>query len=228
MNALKKILMASAVTFGLLAGHTAQAGIPVIDGANLAQSIQQVWAWAQQYQQMIDQIQNQVEQIRQLEQQLESMNGIRNMGDLVNNPASRNYLPADYATMLNSGVSGWASIAAAAKRFDESLSTLDPSSDTAKDFQALRKQAAINRASAEAAYNAASQRFNDIQVLLNKVNAAPQAKDIADLQARLMAEQVMVQNEANKLEANRQLVEAQNLIANQQANEYERQFLLTR
>jgi len=51
----------------------------------------------------------------------------------------------------------------------------------------------------EDGYNQASQRFSSIQVLLDKVNAAPDQKDIADLQARIQAEQVMMQNESTKL-----------------------------
>ena len=49
---MKKILRILALATGLAFGSSAHAGIPVIDGANLAQSIEQVLAWAQQYQQM--------------------------------------------------------------------------------------------------------------------------------------------------------------------------------
>ena len=53
MKALKKFFGAIAITLGLVAGTPAHAGIPVIDAANLAQAIQQMMAWAQQYQQMV-------------------------------------------------------------------------------------------------------------------------------------------------------------------------------
>jgi type IV secretion system protein VirB5 len=55
--------------------------------------------------------------------------------------------------------------------------------------------------------------------LLDKVNAAPDAKDIADLQARIQVEQVMLQNESNKLQALQQLAAAQRDLQIQQGRE---------
>ncbi|MCL2524878.1 MAG: P-type DNA transfer protein VirB5 [Betaproteobacteria bacterium] len=212
MKALKKFFGAATLTLGLALGNSAHAGIPVIDAANLAQAIQQVASWAQQYEQMVD-------QLKQMEQAYENLNGIRNMGSLVNNPLARKYLPAEYQTILSQGVGQWQSIYDAAKKFDMATSSLSASSDAAQAFQQIAKQAAINRATAEEAYKTASQRFDDIQVLLDKVNAAPDAKDIADLQARIQAEQVMMQNEANKLQMLAQLASAQKDLQNQQARE---------
>lgn len=212
MKSLKKLFGAFALFFGLAVGNSAHAGIPVIDAANLAQAIQQVTAWAQQYQQM-------VQQIQQLQQQYQNLNGIRNMGSLVNNPLARQYLPSDYQTILSNGVGQWQAIYNASKKFDMATSSLSASSDAAQAFQQIAKQAAINRAGAEEGYKTASQRFSDIQVLLDRVNNAPDAKDIADLQGRIQAEQVMMQNEANKLAMLQQLASAQRDLAMQQAAE---------
>lgn len=212
MKALKRLFGAFALAFGMAAGNAAHAGIPVIDGANLAQAIQQVTAWAQQYQQM-------VEQIEQMQQAYNNLNGVRNMGSLVNNPASRKYLPDDYQTILSNGVGQWEAIRDAARKFDMATSSLAASSDAAQAFEQVAKQAAINRAGAEEAYKMASQRFSDIQVLLDRVNSAPDAKDIADLQGRIQAEQVMMQNEANKLQMLAQLASAQRDLQSQQARE---------
>ena len=212
MNPLKKFLGVSALYFGLAVGNSAHAGIPVIDAANLAQAVQQVTAWSQQYQQMVQQIQH-------LQQQYQNMSGVRNIASLVNNPLARQYLPADYQTILNSGVGQWQAIYNAAKRFDINKTTLASTSDAAQAFQAIAKQAAINRASAEEGYKTASQRFSDIQTLLDRVNNAPDAKDIADLQGRIQAEQVMMQNEANKLAMLQQLAAAQRDLQVQQARE---------
>jgi type IV secretion system protein VirB5 len=212
MKALKKLFGVFALVFGLAAGNPAHAGIPVIDGANLAQAIQQVTAWAQQYQQM-------VEQIQQMQQAYNNLNGVRNMGSLVNNPVSRKYLPDDYQTILSNGVGQWEAIRDAAKKFEIASTSLSASSDAARAFEQVAKQAAINRAGAEEAYRTASQRFSDIQVLLDRVNSAPDAKDIADLQGRIQAEQVMMQNEANKLQMLAQLASAQRDLQIQQARE---------
>ena len=212
MKALKKLFGVFALVFGLAAGNPAYAGIPVIDGANLAQAIQQVTARAQQYQQM-------VEQIQQMQQAYNNLNGVRNMGSLVNNPTARRYLPDDYQTILSNGVGQWEAIRDAAKKFEIASTSLSASSDAARAFEQVAKQAAINRAGAEEAYSTASQRFADIQVLLDRVNSAPDAKDIADLQGRIQAEQVMMQNEANKLQMLAQLASAQRDLQIQQARE---------
>lgn len=201
-----------ALLLGLAVVNPAHAGIPVIDGANLAQAIQQVMAWAQQYQQM-------VQQIEEMQRAYNNLNGARNMGSLVNNPSSRKYLPDEYQDMLSNGVGQWEAIRNASRKFDMASSSLSASSDAARAFEQVAKQAAINRASAEEAYKTASQRFNDIQVLLDRVNSAPDAKDIADLSARIQAEQVMMQNEANKLQMLAQLAQAQRDLGMQQAAE---------
>lgn len=212
MKLFKKFFGAFALMIGLGMGNAAHAGIPVIDGANLAQAIIQVQSWAQQYSQM-------VQQIQQAQQQYNSISGIRNMGSLVNNPAKRQYLPADYATILSQGVGQWSAIRDAAKKFDVASTSLSASSDAAQAFNQVAKQAAINRASAEEGYKTASQRFSDIQVLLDKVNNAPDAKDMADLQGRIQAEQVMMQNEANKLQMLASLASAQRDLQIQQNKE---------
>lgn len=197
---------------GFVVCNAAYAGIPVLDSANLAQAIQQVTAWAEQAKQM-------AAQIKEMEETNRNMSGVRGMGDLANNPASRNYLPSDYQSILNNGVGNWKAIYEAAKIYDIALSSLAANSDTSQAFQQAARQAAINRAAAEEGYLAASQRFAAIQVLLDKVNAAPDAKDIADLQARIQAEQVMMQNEANKLQTLAQLAQAQRDLQAQQARE---------
>lgn len=212
MKALKRLFGAFALAVGIAAGSPTYAGIPVIDAANLAQAIQQVTAWAQQYQQMVDQIQ-------QLQQAYSNLNGVRNMGTLVNDPVSRKYLPDDYQTILSNGVGQWQAIRDASRKVDMATSNLAASSDVAQAFEQVAKQAAINRAGAEEAFKMASQRFTDIQVLLDRVNDAPDAKDIADLQGRIQAEQVMMQNEANKLQVLAQLASAQRDLQSQQARE---------
>lgn len=209
---MKRLVIALFSTGIGLSPPTFAAGIPVIDSANLAQAIQQVTAWGTQAQQMVD-------QLNQMQKQLENASGVRGMADLVNDPATRQYLPAEYQTLLSDGVGQWEAIQEAAKVFDIEDSSLAGNAEAVASYNADRKQNAINRASAEEAYASASQRFEDIQVLLDKVNSAPDAKDIADLQARIQAEQVMLQNEANKLAALEQLSQAQAAIRNQQSHE---------
>jgi type IV secretion system protein VirB5 len=219
---MKKLLSIVALFVSLVGVNTAHAGIPVIDGANLAQAVQQVLSWAQQLQQMAAQLQ-------QMQQTYNSLNGVRGMANLVNDVNARKYLPPEWQQTMNlmnssggqyGGISGSiASIKAAAKITDLADTGLDANSAAAKAFQASQNQAALNRAVGEEGYKQASQRIDSIQQLLNKVNDAPDQKDVLDLQARIQAEQAMLQNEQIKLALMTQLQQAQRDIAYQQAAE---------
>ena len=47
----------------------------------------------------ITKISNQVQQITQLQSQLDSINGVRNLGNVFNSPLLRNYVPAEAYTV---------------------------------------------------------------------------------------------------------------------------------
>ena len=98
---MKKSVRALTIVAALFAGTQAHAGIPVIDAANLANSIQQVVAWGQQYTQMTQQITQLQQQITQAQQAFNNLNGIRGMANLVNNPALRTYLPPNWNQTMN-------------------------------------------------------------------------------------------------------------------------------
>ena len=90
-----KVTAAAFVMAGVFGVSDARAqGIPVIDVANLIQTIQQVLD-------DITSIENQVQQITQLQHQLNSINGFRNLGNVFNNPMLKNYVPAEAYTYLN-------------------------------------------------------------------------------------------------------------------------------
>jgi type IV secretion system protein VirB5 len=224
----KRWLRLVVLSASLGVGSQAHAGIPTLDTANLISSIQQVLAWMQQYEQMVQQIEGIKQQVTQAEQMYNSVSGIRNMADLVNNPALRSYMPGDWnqtmSLISNPGSFGSisssiASIRDAARITGVDTTGLDPNSYAAKQFVGSQNQAATNRALGEASYKAATDRITSIQTLLDKVNDAPDEKDILDLQARIQAESTMVQNENVKLAAMEQLAQAQRDIAYQQARE---------
>ena len=77
MNKALKPMVGMFVVLGS-AGVHAQ-GIPVIDAANLVQTVQQVIN-------DITKINNQVQQITQLQAHLSSINGMRNLGNVFNSP----------------------------------------------------------------------------------------------------------------------------------------------
>jgi type IV secretion system protein VirB5 len=194
----------------------------------VAQAVQQVTAWGKQYSQMAQQYSQLVNQYNQAVTTHNSMNGARGMNSLVNDPALRRYLPNEWGQAMNllnspGGYTGLQSkingIRSAAQVTSIADTGLDPNSATGRAFVGAQNQAAMNRALSEEGYKQASDRITAIQTLIDKVGDAPDAKDVADLQARIQAEQVMVQNELVKLHLMSQLQQAQRDIMAQQARE---------
>jgi len=209
MKLINKTISTIGLAISICVGNNAFAIDVVSDPTHMAETVA---GWASQAKSMYT-------QYTTLKSTYDSMNGSRGMADLVNNPALRQYLPANYQDILRSGYGTWESIRSASKIMGIEDTTLSPTSDVAKAFESAARQASLNRATMEDGYNQASQRFDSIQVLLDKINAAPEQKDIADLQARIQAEQVMMQNENTKLAMLGQLAQAQRDLGNQRAME---------
>ncbi|MGO8112922.1 hypothetical protein, partial [Rhizobium leguminosarum] len=73
--------------------------------------------------------------------------------------------PKEYQTLLQQGVGDWKAIYYASKQYENALNGLANSNNASQAFQQMAKLAAVNRASAEAAYNTASKRFDNISRL---------------------------------------------------------------
>lgn len=193
----------------LTMGNAHATGFPVIDIASIAKD---AISWAQQVADMKLQYDQLVNSYKQSVKNYESISGIRNMADLVNNPASRYYIPAEYQDILrlSTGIRGGhyddlqnrvAELREGAKLLDIDDSWDDENSISGIAFVSAQNQIAINSALSEKAFNEINLRTNNLQILLDKVNDAPDGKDIADLTARIAAEQAMLINESNKLTA---------------------------
>lgn len=203
---IKHVLVSSLI---LLTMGNAHAGVPVIDAASIAKS---AISWAKQVIDMKLQYDQLVDQYDQAVENYESITGIRGMADLVNNPASRYYIPAEYQDILklSAGIMDGdyddlqdrvSALREGAKILDIEDSWIDEDSIAGIAFVAAQNQIAINSALSEKAFDEINLRTGNLQTLLDKVNDAPDSKDIADLTARIAAEQAMLTNESNKLTA---------------------------
>jgi type IV secretion system protein VirB5 len=106
------------------------AQIPVTDGAAIARhtasQVETIAKWKMQYDQMVSQIDQQ-------KQQYQSVTGTRNLGNIMNNPALRDYLPNDWQGVYDSvkkggysGLSGrGASVYGANRVFDSCASSVN-------------------------------------------------------------------------------------------------------
>lgn len=212
-----KTLRALLFSFQLcLIGLSAHAQIPVTDVASLTQQIQQVAAWAQQIQGMKD-------QLTQQQQLFNSMNGARGIGQLLNNPELKNALPADWQKVYSSIQSGgYAGLTGTAKVIRDANAIYDCNSGAAGTVARCNRElnkVAQDKAFASDAYAAAQRRLDNIQALMGQIDNTTDAKQIFELQARMQAENGMIQNEQTKLMMFRMMADSEDKLIAQQKRE---------
>jgi type IV secretion system protein VirB5 len=186
----------------VMAMPSARAQWAVIDVASIQQLMVQIEYWKQQ-------VEGMAAQLDQLQQTHAALTGGRGMEALLaTSTAQRNYLPADWAGMLKvlegtGGPYGDLSAAVAAAidaRKVLSDARLEGLGEAERDSVLKARQAAAGAAvTAQRAYANAGQRFEALQELVNAIGEAADAKAIADLEARIAAEQAMLGNEQAKL-----------------------------
>ena len=210
----------TATLIGLVASGTTHAqGIPVIDVANLVQSVQQVVDG-------ITRINNQVQQISQLQTQLDSMNGARNLGRIFDSPTLRNYVPPHaYAAVNEIDTSGYAGLTGTGKLLrDASLhyNCLDLSGSARTACQAVLAQPYQYKGLLQDAMKAAAGRLSQVDALMNEINATRDQKAIQELQARIGAEGVLLAHEASQVQMLQAMAAADERIA--RSRDRERQY----
>ena len=223
MKAARRFLITLLFTAILFTSSTSHAGIPVFDGANLAQQIQQVVSWVQQYKQMVDQLTQLQQQYQQMQQQYQSLTGVRNLGNIYNNQQLQDVVPQNLSNVYNSiNTGGYNSLTSDAKNLRSANMIYNCEDRTGQSKLAC--EAILNLPSQSLAYdqNALSltqQRVAQIQSLQNSINSTQDPKAIAELQARIQAENVQVSNDANRIAIMQSMAAAQQRAAAQAQNE---------
>lgn len=193
-------------------------GIPVIDVANLIQTVQQVMN-------DITAIGNQVQQIVQLQEQLRSISGIRNLGDILNNPLLRNYVPAEVYTVLNTvntaGYSGLSGTAKALRDLHMVYNCLDRGGDAVLRCQSSLAQPYQHKGVLQDAMKSAAGRLTQIQSLMRQINTTVDQKSILEIQARITAENALLAHEMSQVQMLQGMADSEDRIA--QSRERERQ-----
>jgi type IV secretion system protein VirB5 len=199
---------------------SAHAQIPVTDVGAIFQLITEVNTLAQE-------LQVAQQDLAQAQQAYQAITGTRGMQNLLSG-TQWNYLPSDWTQlqgMLNGGGATYSalagsvqgSMAANAVLTSSELAAL--SSEEQSDVQARRQSAALAAGIAQQALATTSARFASIQQLINAIPTATDEKGILDLQARIGAEQGMLQNDSAKLGVLYQIAQAQELAEHQHEDE---------
>ncbi|TLY98287.1 MAG: type IV secretion system family protein [Gammaproteobacteria bacterium] len=204
--------VASLVLVGLLllGNRAAHAQFAVIDVASLVQLMQQVQTLEQQ-------VQTAQAQLTQARNEYAAITGSRGMQLLLSGTV-RNYLPVNSAQLsqVMSGSSAtFPGLAGDVRQLMSANAVLTPAQvaslsppEQARVISA-RQSAALLQATARAALANSSDRFASLQQLIGAIGGASDQKASLDLNARIVAEQAMLQNEHTKLQMLYQVAQAQ-------------------
>lgn len=169
--------VALAATIGL--SHPAMAGgIPVIDVSSLTQQILQV-------QHMLNQIEQLKSQLETANKELDSMSGVRGLGNVIDSAYDTAVNVDPNQVLSDAGIRG--------------ASEYGLSGDVADLYDSGNQNTATWLGQSQKSLEQAQERFSELTGLVAQVNNSPDQKDVLDLQARIGAEQVMLQNEMAKL-----------------------------
>ncbi|MFO1503925.1 MAG: type IV secretion system protein [Steroidobacteraceae bacterium] len=201
-------------------GSAAQAQWAVVDVRAIAQMTQQLSVLRQQLQT----VQN---QLTQAQREYQSITGSRGMDQLLRGTV-RNYLPEDWRALQDAldGLSGsYGALASQLQSVLQGNAVLSEdqvgrlSVAEREQLQARRRTAALLQVTSREALEASSERFVALQQLIDAIPTATDQKAVLDLQARISAEQAMLQNEQTKLMLLYHATEAEELARRQRSSE---------
>lgn len=183
-------------------------GIPVTDQAAIAKQIESI----AQLKSQLDALNQQISQAQELYGSLNKITDMANVASLLNDSAIRKALPQDFNAIesLLRG-SGGGVFGDSVSKFLEGNSTYRTS---ANDFYAQELSRAQDRNAGQMSlgqqiYDAATKRIDGIDELRQKISSAADAKDIADLQARLQAETAFLQTDVLRMQGLQMVQQAQ-------------------
>jgi type IV secretion system protein VirB5 len=188
----------------------AKAQFAVIDVGAIVQLVQEV----EQMEQVLQTAQN---ELNQAKQEYQSITGLRGMQNLLSG-INRNYLPTTWAQLpigLASPIQSQVNTNAVLT--STQMAALSPAEQ--QQLNAARGNAALLQVATQQAYATTSGRFASVQTLINAIPSATDQKGILELQARIQAEQGMLQTDSTKLNLLYQAAQAQELARKQSALE---------
>jgi type IV secretion system protein VirB5 len=198
----------------------AHAQFPVIDVASLTQLIQE-------YETLQQQLSTAESQLSQARSEYAAITGNRGMQTLLAG-TNRNYLPTNWSQLsqvMNGSPGGYPALATQVTTLVNANAVLSPaqvatlSPTQQPQLAAARQNPALLQATARTALSNASDRFASLQQLISAIGSAADQKASLDLNARIAAEQGMLQNESTKVEVLYQLVQSQEWARAQRARE---------
>ncbi|WP_068879367.1 type IV secretion system protein, partial [Phenylobacterium sp. CCH12-B4] len=186
-------------------------------------------AYLRAYDQLVE-LKAQVSQGKQLYDDFNKLTNVNSLAAALNNPTLRRYLPAevqDTSRLLNGSLSDLGSIGSratsirdAGRLFTPDKTGLSPVGQYYQDsLVKAGDRAARDIALGESAYRTAAERQGGLDELRVALNNAKTAKEVMDLQARIAAEQALINNDQMQLQGLAMMQEAERRLAEQRDQE---------
>ncbi|MDM0116770.1 P-type DNA transfer protein VirB5 [Variovorax sp. J22R133] len=204
---------------GVACGAHAQVPVTVTsDIPATMNQIQTIAKWAEQ----LNAMSRQLDQMRQV---YGTLQGSRNLGNLMNNDLLTQYLPQDYvqaAQRLRSGSGSFSGISGSLNdivRANQLKSCAELNSDAAMRSACTQqwRQLALQKQIGDMGYRKASENIRNLQTFVGSINASTDQKAISEVQARIQVETVRMQNEQIKLSTIQAMEEADRRLQQQSA-----------
>jgi type IV secretion system protein VirB5 len=219
LRGLRGCVLVLGFAWGLCGGASAQ--IPVTVTSDIPATIHQfetIAKWSEQ----LNSMSRQLEQMRQV---YGTLQGGRNLGNLLGNDLSNQYLPQDYvaaANALRSGGGSFSGISGSLNdivRANQLRSCAELNSDAAMRTACNQQwqQLALQKQIGDMGYRKASENIRNLQTYVQSINGSPDVKAINEIQARIQVETVRMQNEQIKLSTIQAMEEADRRLQQQTA-----------
>lgn len=211
---MKKIILATMISASALITANVNAGVPVVDAAGNATRIANFTKQMAEYANQLNTMKNQLQTQKST---YESLIGTRDLNKLMN--AGSKYLPAEtlqtYEKIRNGDTKSLlGQMTALSQKYQNTGSSSLASSKAVKD--AGREAHLRNEAIIDQAFQRSNSRINNLQRLMNQIDATGDTKASADLQNRINAEMGLIQLEQQNIQLVKYAVEAQDKLRAQQ------------
>jgi len=215
----KRFLLALATCAGLTGAAHAQ--IPVTVTSDIPATMNQIETIAK----WGEQLSSMGKQLDQMKQVYGTLQGMRNLGNLMNNDLLTQYLPEDYVSAVRAMRSGGGSFAGISGsvsdivRSNQLRSCAELNGDASMRAQCNQQwqQLALQKQIGDMGYRKASDNIRNLQTFVRSINATTDQKAISEVQARIQVETVRMQNEQIKLSTIQAMEEADRRLQQQSA-----------
>ncbi|WP_038214266.1 P-type DNA transfer protein VirB5 [Xenophilus azovorans] len=215
----RAVAVAWALGLSLSGGASAQWAVAVVaDAPATMNHVETILKWTEQLKSM-------KEQLDQMKDVYNTLQGSRNLGNILTNDLINQYLPQDYVGAANALRSGGGSFAGISGSLSDivranqlrSCAELNADATLRRSCNEQWQQLALQKQIGDMGYRKAAENIRNLQMFVQSINASSDVKAVGEVQARIQVETVRMQNEQIKLSTIQAMQEADRRLQQQSA-----------